>query len=100
VDDALVERSPVREIFAVPMRVLRPDDLLVTKLMAMTEHSMDYRSCLEVARALREQVDWAALESRTSSSPFAAAFFTLVERLGIVGEDYRPALTLDRRRGG
>src|SRR5262245_50321505 len=65
VDDALIERSPVVEVFAVPMRVLRPVDLLVTKLMAMTEHTMDYRSCLEIARSLREQIEWAELWRRT-----------------------------------
>jgi putative nucleotidyltransferase-like protein len=83
VDDALVEQSPVLEVFAVPMRVLRPVDLLVTKLMAMTEHTMDYRSCLEIARALREQIDWQELERRTAGSPFPRAFFALVEGLGI-----------------
>ena len=83
VDDNLIERSPVLEVFAVPMRVLRPVDLLVTKLMAMTEHTMDYRSCLEIARSLREQIDWDELERGTAGSPFPRAFFTLVDGLGI-----------------
>ena len=39
---------------------------------------------LELARALREQVDWADVRARTEASPFARAFFTLVEGLGIV----------------
>lgn len=38
---------------------------------------------LAVARALREQIDWAEVEERSSSSPFAQAFFTLAEGLGI-----------------
>jgi hypothetical protein len=83
VDDEVIGRSPVLEVFAVPMHVLRPEDLLVTKLMAMTEHTMDYRSCLEIARALREQIDWRELRERTLGSPFAAAFFTLVDGLDI-----------------
>jgi hypothetical protein len=57
----------------------------VTKLMAMTEHTMDYRSCLEIARALREQIDWRELERRTAGSPFPRAFFALVDGLGIAG---------------
>ncbi len=53
------------------MRVLRPEDVLVTKLMALTEHTLDYESCLEIARALREQIDWDDLRRRTESSPYA-----------------------------
>ncbi len=32
---------------------------------------------------VREQIDWRGLRQRTSSSPFAAAFFTLVDGLEI-----------------
>jgi hypothetical protein len=39
---------------------------------------------LELARALREQIDWELVRSRTLHSPFASAFLTLVEGLGIV----------------
>ena len=39
---------------------------------------------LELARAIREQIDWEALRARTEASPFASAFFTLIEELGIV----------------
>ena len=53
-------------------------------LLAMTEQEPDFASVLEWARALREQIDWEAVRSRTEASPFAKAFFTLVEALGIV----------------
>jgi hypothetical protein len=39
---------------------------------------------LELARSLREQIDWAAVRKRTDSSPFARAFFTLIEELEII----------------
>jgi hypothetical protein len=39
---------------------------------------------VEMARSVREQVDWAQVRGRTASSPYAKAFFTLVEELGIV----------------
>ena len=39
---------------------------------------------LEWARALREQIDWEDVRQRTEASPFAKAFFTLVESLGVV----------------
>jgi hypothetical protein len=38
---------------------------------------------LEISRALREQVDWEDLRARTEHSPYAKAFFTLVEELGV-----------------
>jgi hypothetical protein len=66
------------------MRVMRPEDLLVTKLMAMTEHSINYRSCLEIARALREQIDWNDVRERSAGSPFGRAFFVIAEGLGIL----------------
>ena len=83
VTDDVIERSDQIEVFAIPMRVMRPEDLLVTKLCAMTEHTIDYRACLEIARALREQIDWDDVRARTEHSPFARAFFTLLEGLDI-----------------
>ena len=44
----------------------------------------DLGSCLEIARSLREQIDWQEVRKRTADAPFAAAFFTLVEELGVV----------------
>lgn len=84
ITDEVIERSEFLPVYAVDMRVMRPDDILVTKLMAMTEHTMNYRSCLEIGRALREQIDWESVRSRTESSPFARAYFTLIEGLGIL----------------
>ena len=80
----LLERANDLEVHALTMPVMRPDDVLVTKLLAMTEHEADFESCLEVARALREQIDWEYVRERTRESPFAKAFFTLVEELGIL----------------
>jgi hypothetical protein len=57
--------------------------VLATKLLALDEHRADYSSLLQIVRALREQIDWAALRARTRGSPFATAFFVLVRELGI-----------------
>jgi hypothetical protein len=84
VTDEVVERSDELEVWAVRMRVMRPEDILVTKLMAMTEHTLNYQSCLEIARALREQIDFEDVRERTQASPFSRAFFTLLEDLEIV----------------
>jgi putative nucleotidyltransferase-like protein len=84
ITDEVIARGEEREVDAMSMRVMRPEDLLVSKLMAMTEHSINYRSCLEIARALREQVDWDDVRRRTETSPFGRAFFVIAEGLGIV----------------
>ncbi len=66
------------------MRVLAPTDVLATKLLALKEHEVDYDSVLEIARALREQIDWDVLRaSGRRASPYAKAFFTLVDELGV-----------------
>jgi hypothetical protein len=84
VTDELIDRGEEREVAAMTMRVMRSEDLLVSKLMAMTEHSINYRSCLEVARSLREQIDFEDVRRRTESSPYGRAFFVIAEGLGIV----------------
>ena len=50
----------------------------------MTEHSINYRSCLEIARALREQIDWDDVRERSADTPFGRAFFVIAEGLGVV----------------
>jgi len=66
------------EVQAMPMRVARLEDVMVTKLMALTEQEPDFGGVLEIARSLREQIDWDEVRARTADSPFAAAFFTLL----------------------
>jgi predicted nucleotidyltransferase len=83
IDDEFLSRAPVTEVYAVRMRVLRPEDVLVTKLLAMREHEVDYESVLEIARAVREQVDWDEVRSRTEHWPYAKAFMTLVDELEV-----------------
>jgi hypothetical protein len=84
VDDELIERGEEREVEAMTMRVMSPEDLLVSKLMAMTEHTINYRSCLEIARSLREQIDFEDVRRRTEDSPYGRAFFVIAEGLEIV----------------
>jgi hypothetical protein len=92
VTDQVLERGDEINIGGMEVPVMALDDIFVTKLLAMNEHDADYGSILLIARALREQLDWSALRERTSSSPFAAAFFVLAERLGIgEGAASRPA---------
>ncbi len=87
----LTERGEELEVEALPMRVMILEDVFVTKLLALDERSLDYVPALEMARPVREQVDWDDVRRRTAESPFAKAFFTLVEELGVVKP--RPADT-------
>src|SRR5205807_5024781 len=84
ITDQIIERAPVGEVMALRINVSTLEDVMVSKLMAMTEQEPDFASVLEWARALREQIDWNEVRTRTQASPFAKAFFTLVEALGIV----------------
>ena len=77
-------RGEVRSVLGMEMRVMALEDVLVTKLMALTEHALRYESLLPIARALREKVDWESVRARTSESPFARAFFVLLEDLDVV----------------
>jgi len=69
---------------AVRVHLSSIEDVMVAKLAALTEQEPDFSAPLEWARALREQIDWDDVRARTEASPFARAFFTLVEGLGIV----------------
>lgn len=61
VDDAMFARAEELEVNAVPMLVMSIEDVMVLKLKALDEHDLT-----------------------TNGSPFASAFFALVEELGIV----------------
>jgi Nucleotidyl transferase of unknown function (DUF2204) len=79
----VLERGEELSVAGMYVRVMALEDILVTKLFALDEHSADYRSLLQIGRALREQIDWAALRERTAASPFSRAFFALADGLRI-----------------
>jgi putative nucleotidyltransferase-like protein len=86
-DDDVFARGEELSVLGMEIRVMALEDVMATKLMALTEHSLRYEGLLQVARALREQIDWMAVRDRTRSSPFARAFFTLLEGLEILPDD-------------
>jgi len=77
-------RAEELEVLAVRMPVMALEDIFVTRLLALSEQHLELKPIVDLARAVREQVDWEAVRDRTNESPFAKAFFTLVEELGIV----------------
>jgi hypothetical protein len=84
VDDDVIARGEVLSVLGLEIRVMALEDVLVTKLIALSEHALRYEGLLQIARALREQVDWDEVRERTASSPFARAFFVLLEGLEIL----------------
>jgi hypothetical protein len=84
VDDTMFERAEEIEVLAVPMLVMSLEDVMVTRLKTLDEHALDFERPLEFARSLREQIDWDDVRRRTDGSPYAKAFFTLIEELDIV----------------
>jgi predicted nucleotidyltransferase len=84
VGDELFDRAEDLEVHATRLKVAALEDVFVQKLLALTEQEPDYSSVLELARALREQVDWDEVRERTSESPFAKGYFTLLDELQIV----------------
>jgi hypothetical protein len=87
IDDEVIARGEEMSVLSMQMRVMAIEDVLVTKLMAITEHHLRYEGPLSIARALREQVDWGQVRAATASSPFARAFFVLLEGLEILPQE-------------
>jgi hypothetical protein len=83
VDDEVIERGDFLHVLGITIPVMSIEDVLATKLLALHEHELDYSHVVRIARAVREQIDWRYLRSRTHDSPYASAFFVLCEELGI-----------------
>jgi hypothetical protein len=79
-----LERADVLAVAAIEMPVLHLEDILTAKLNSFDDHYLDFTGPLQIARALREQIDWPRLAAGTAGSPYARAFLTLVEELGLV----------------
>ena len=84
IGDEHFARGEWTEVMAQPVLVAALDDVISTKLLSISEQEPDFQSVLELARSMREQIDWDVVRMRTAESAFAKAFFTLVEELGIV----------------
>src|SRR5438874_13155828 len=83
VDDDAIDRAEILNVKAMEVPVMPIADVMSSKLMALNERWLDYDQLLQIARACREQVDWDDVRRRTCESPFARAFFEIVDGLGI-----------------
>ena len=84
VDDEVIARADDLEVLSTRMKVMALEDIMVTKLQALNETHLDLKGPLEMARPIREQVEWDEVRERTKDSPYAKAFFTLAEELGVL----------------
>src|SRR5918997_5932829 len=84
IDDDVIARGEELAVLSMEMRVMAIEDVLITKLMAISEHHLRFEGLLQIARALREQIDWDHVRAATASSPFARAFFVMLEGLAIL----------------
>lgn len=84
IDDSILASAQDCRVEAMRLPVMRLEDVLVTKLLSLDEHNLDYSRLLESTRALREQIDWDEVRSRTEDSPFARVFFVLTEELKVL----------------
>ncbi len=84
VDDELFRRSEQIAVAGITVDVISVEDLLLTKLMSLSPNRVDFAPTLQIARSIREQVDWSDVGARTARSPFARAFFALLRELEII----------------
>jgi predicted nucleotidyltransferase len=84
IDDEFFARAEDMEVHAMRLKVAPLEDVITQKVLVLSEQNPDFSSVLELARALREQVDWDEVRERTKDSPFGAAYFTLLAELEIV----------------
>ena len=83
VDAALLERAANQDVLALTIPVLPPTEVLTQKLRALHEHHCDFATLFPPVRAVREQLDWPRLRQMTAENPFAVAFLSLCDSLGI-----------------
>ena len=61
-------RAECANAAAMDFKVMAMEDVLYTKLNALNDHYLDFSSPLQIARAVREQIDWERLRERTTGS--------------------------------
>jgi Uncharacterised nucleotidyltransferase len=84
IDDQLFDSADRMNVFSIHMPVMSLEDVFATKLLSLNDHYLDYAGMLKLVRAVREQVDWDEVRRRTRNSPYARAFFALLDELDVV----------------
>lgn len=84
IDADLLARCDPVAVDSVTMPVMSATDLLLSRMLALGEHSCDLSPIIAASRALREQIDWPALSKEADASPFARAALVLLRELEVV----------------
>jgi hypothetical protein len=91
VDEEAFARAELINVKAMELPVMPIADVMTSKLLALNERWLDYDQLLQMGRACREQIDWDEVRRRTAESPFARAFFEIVDGLEISAGATGPA---------
>jgi len=83
VTDEVLDRAEDLQVGSVVVPVQGATDVLIGKLLVLGPHRCDFSEPMEVARALREQIDWPAVAAESAGSPYVEAFLLLANRLRI-----------------
>lgn len=80
-----LDRAQTLDVCAMRVKVMALEDVFSTKLLSLNDNAMDLGPLIKMARAVREQVDWADVRARTAKSPYARGFFAMARELGLEG---------------
>lgn len=81
VTEETLKDATMMPVGPIHLPVLSVTELMVHKLLTMDQHRCDFAPAVQLARSLREKIDWERLQKETEPSPYAAAFMVLAERL-------------------
>lgn len=87
----MIDQAEEMSVLAIRMPVMAVEDVLVGKLLAVSEQQLDYGPLLEIARGLRKRIRWQDVRRRTESSPYARTFFSLLGELDVIALTSDPA---------
>lgn len=84
VTDEFLDRADVMRIGPTQAPVVCGTDLMIDKLLVLDPHRCDFAPLLQIARDLREQVNWQQVAVDTKESPYARSFLALLVELSII----------------
>ncbi|MGE5612738.1 MAG: hypothetical protein ACM3UO_00485 [Bacillota bacterium] len=84
VDDAMLSRADWMSVDSVDMPVMAATDILLNRLLALTEQFCNLSPIIAAARSLREQVDWPHVALEVRANPFASACLQVLTDLRVI----------------
>lgn len=96
VTDEVLDRAEEIQVGPVMVPVQSATDVFIGKLLVLGPHRCDFSDPLEVARSVREQIDWVEVAAEAGDSPYVEAFLLLASRLGIAPEICAPVYRLHK----